>query len=136
MSDLRCVLCEAGDCSGHHLTGRDQNGHYLDPDLIVRHCHDHHTHAHDDWSVLGVQDPPEKTKQAAAPPRPLIERVELRLRRLAVFFGRFAETHPESVWFAALARRCKRWADELRAHITAQDGRDPDWRSDPAFYPA
>ncbi len=64
-----------------------------------------------------------------------VERVALRLRRLAATVGRLAETYPQHKWLAALAGALKSWADDLANDIAARDKRDRGWRSDPSFYP-
>ena len=129
-----CLWCGAPAWRGHHPTGRGPDGRYLDPELRLPYCHDHHELCGDDWRVLGIDD----SKRGPAPARtlPLIERVELRLRRLAATVGRLADAHPQHEWLAALARALKRWADELASDVAARDRRDPGWRSDPRFYPA
>jgi hypothetical protein len=129
----RCLVCGATECLRHHPTGRGPDGRYLDPDLRLPYCHDNHELSHDDWRLLGIQ----AGEQGHVSERQLafIERVELRLRRLAVTAGRMADAHPEHRWLAALARALKRWADELARDIAARDRRDAGWRSDPAFYP-
>ena len=129
-----CLVCGDPACQGNHPTGRGSDGRYLDPDLRLPYCHDHHELFHDDWRTLGIDD----CKRAREPERTLsfIERVELRLRRLAATVGRVAEAHPQHKWLAALARALKCWADELARDIAVRDKRDPGWRSDPGFYPA
>jgi hypothetical protein len=129
----RCLICGAGECDGHHATGRAPNGRYLDPDVKLPLCHDHHELVGDDWRTLGVGD--RKPRNLPKQDLSLIEQVELRLRRAAVVAGRLAAEHPDWPWLAALARALKRWADELARHIAAQDRRDPDWRTDSGFYP-
>jgi hypothetical protein len=129
-----CLWCGAAGCRGHHPTGRGPDGRYLDPDLTFPSCHDHHELSHDDWRALGIQDC-EHGQEPGRPPS-FIERVELRLRRLAATVGRLAEAHPQHKWLATLARALKCWADELARDIAVRDKRDPGWRSDPGFYPA
>jgi len=87
---LRCAYCGSEDVTGHHITGRDTQLQYLDPRLTVPLCHDHHYLAHDDLRVAGVDDPAAGT----SPRLPFVERVELRLRRLAVALGRLAPRSP------------------------------------------
>ena len=129
-----CLWCGAPAWRGHHPTGRDPDGRYLDPDLKFPSCHDHHELSHDDWRTLEIED----SERGREPQKRLcfIERVALRLRRLAVTVGRFAEAYPRATWLAAGARALKRWADELGWFISALDRHDPGWRSDPGFYPA
>jgi hypothetical protein len=90
--------------------------------------------SHDDWRGLGIQDA--EAAQVPGPSLSFVERVELRLRRIAATVGRLAEAHPQHKWLAALARALKCWADELARDIAARDSRDPAWRSEPGFYPA
>ena len=129
-----CLVCGDVPCLGHHPTGRGPDDRYLDPDLRLPYCHDHHELCGDDWRTLGVED----SKRDREPERTLslIERVERRLQRLAATVGRLAEAHPQHTWLTAGARALKRWADELTSFIAALDRRDPGWRSDPGFYPA
>jgi hypothetical protein len=134
-----CPFC-GGDASvGHHMTGRDRDDRYLDPRLAPSTCHDDHELIHDDWRTLGVDDrlsKKEREQARAAGPSTLVERVEMRLRRAAVFFSRLAAQHPEWPWLAATAEALRRWADELARDIAARDQRDPGWRDEPGFYPA
>jgi hypothetical protein len=129
-----CLWCGSSDCRVHHPTGRGPDGRYLDRDLRFPCCHDHHELSHDDWRALGIHD----LGRNQAPERKLarVERVELRLRRLAVTVARLAEAYPQHEWSAAFARALKQWADELARDIAARDKRDKEWRSDPSFYPA
>ena len=93
-----CAVCDReGLWRGHHLTGRDDADTYLDVDLIVPLCHDHHMLCHDDWHTLELVGIDHRLT--------LIERVELRLLRIA----------------AALSR-------------IDPDRLAPEWRSDPGFY--
>jgi hypothetical protein len=129
----RCPICGAHGRRAHHPTGRGPDGRYLDPELRLPYCHDHHELAHDDWRTLFIED----RELGQEPNRPLafIERVELRLRRLAATVARLAEAYPQYQWLAALAGALKGWADELARDIAARDRRDEGWRSDPSLYP-
>jgi hypothetical protein len=129
-----CLWCGAAGWRGHHPTGRGPDGEYLDPELRLPYCHDHHELSHDDWRTLEVH----ASGRSDEPERGLcfIERVALRLRRLAATVGRLAEAHPQYKWLAAGARALKCWADELACFVAVLDKRDPGWRSEPAFYPA
>jgi hypothetical protein len=129
-----CLVCTCRGSLGHHPTGRDPQGVYLDPDLKLPFCHDDHELAHDDWRMLRIADPARGGEGAV--PLTLVERVELRLRRLAATTGRLAAACPGWVWIGELARSFKRWADELALDIRARDQRDPGWRAGGAFYPA
>ncbi len=128
-----CLLCGAAGCHGHHPTGRDPDGRYLDADLRLPYCHDHHELSHDDWRTLDIRDGERGQKHERK--LAFIERVELRLRRAAATVARLAEAHPQHKWLASLARVLKRWAGELASDIAARERRDAGWRSDPSFYP-
>jgi hypothetical protein len=97
-------------------------------------CHDHHELVHDDWRLLRIQDL--EPGQENSGKLTLVDRVELRLRRLASNLSRPAEVTPAVECQTALADCAKRWADELARDIKARDERDPDWRSDGRFDPA
>lgn len=129
---LRCVYCGAEGALRHHLTGRDAQLRYLDPRLTLPLCHDCHQLVHDDLRTLDVDDPQDR----AIEEQPLVELVELRLRRLAVALGRIADALPDFTWLARLAETAKWWADHLRRDVTARDARDPGWRQDQRFYAA
>jgi hypothetical protein len=131
---LRCLICGVEVTEAHHPTGRDPQGLYLDPALVLPLCRDHHELSHDDWRMLRIADPAEGCSGAA--PLTLVERVALRLRRLATMTARLAAAFPGWVWVAALARSAKQWADELALDIRARDQYDPEWRACDAFYPA
>lgn len=128
-----CAFCGADGALGHHVTGRDVQGRYLDPRLRCPLCHDHHLLLHDDWRVLGIEDPDRPTQGAA--PLTVVECVERRLRRLATLVGRVADVLPASGWLAQLARSLKRWADELARHTSTLDARYPEWRADQGHMP-
>lgn len=122
-----CLVCGAEPCDRHHVTGRDGADRYLDPDFVFPLCHDDHEQQHDDWRTQGLCDVPVRLS--------FVERIEVRLRRLATFAGRIAEAHPEWTWASILARTLSIWADDARADIQARTARDPEWREDPRFYP-
>jgi hypothetical protein len=128
----RCAYCGGEDPLAHHATGRDPQLRYLDPNLTIPLCHDHHQLVHDDLRAAGVDDP----QTRAAVRLSFIECVEVRLRRLAVAIGRLAGKLPGATFLAQLAERFKGWADELSWDLAARDSRDPGWRTDPRFYPA
>jgi hypothetical protein len=123
----RCVFCGRTAQRGHHVTGRDGDGAYFDPELVASSCHDDHELVHDDLKTLGLND--------AAHELSLFERVLLRLQRLSVNAARFAEAHPDWPWAARIAEALARWAAELERAIRHLDARDPGWRTDPGFYP-
>ena len=87
---------------------------------------------HDDLRAAGADDPREMSAERLC----WVERVERRLRRLAIAASRLASRLPGTPVLARLAESLKRWADELRRDLAARDARDPGWRMDPRFYPA
>jgi hypothetical protein len=113
-----CVRCGQRSKDDHHLTVRDDHGDYLDADLKVPLCRSCHNAEHDALRVLDLE--------RALGPLSLPERVELRLRRLAVFVARLAVRWGPLFGFAAAA--LTRWADELAEHTQRLDRRHPGWR--------
>lgn len=122
-----CALC-GGPCGRrHHLTGRDDEDRYLDPEFTIPVCHDDHELVHDDWRTLEVLEVHGRLT--------FVDRVELRLRRAAVFAARLAAARPEQGIWRSVATALARWADELARARRRFDERDPLWRADPGFYP-
>jgi hypothetical protein len=115
------------EVQGHHATGRDERGDYLDPELVLPFCHDCHQLVHDDWNTLGLAD--EERRQ------PLVAWIELRLWRLVAALERLREAAPGNTLWPRLSQVAARIARELAQHIRHLDERYPDWREDPGFYP-
>src|SRR5437016_6562248 len=113
-----CVFCGAPSVAGHHPTGRDSDGRYLDPDFKVPACHDDHYLTHDDWYAFGLDN--------SAGLRTSIEIMEMAMRRLGVLCARLT---PQGEVFAGLARWFARNADLLRELIDTFDQRCPGWRA-------
>jgi hypothetical protein len=111
----------------HHLTGRDHTGGYLDPELTVPVCHDHHTLFHDDWHTGGVHAPSHELS--------LIERVEWRLRRAAAGLARIPAQDDRPSLLGMLATALAAWAAELGRFRRHLDQAMPEWRTDRGFYP-
>jgi hypothetical protein len=82
---------------------------------------------HDDWFTQGIEE--------ARGPLSFVERVQIRLRRLATSFARMDEARGGGTFWGALARVFARWAEELARDIRHRDERDPSWREDSGFYP-
>jgi hypothetical protein len=122
-----CIYCDRPAERRHHPSGKDEHGRYLDPDFAVPTCHDHHELIGDDRRTLGVEAP---TCALTG-----LDRVELRLRRMAIDAARLARSHPDNRWIALAATLLARWAGELAAFRRHLDARDPGWREDPGFYP-
>ena len=101
---VRCTYCD-GEIRWHHLTGRDPQLRYLDPHLTLPLCHDHHQLIHDDLRAAGVDDPRERSAERLC----WVERVERRLRWLAIAAGRLAASKlPAIPLLARLAESLKR----------------------------
>jgi hypothetical protein len=126
MSAPRCIHCGRPAERRHHPTAKDHQDRYLDPEFAVPFCHDHHELLGDDRLTLGVE--------IAAGPLTLLDRVELRLRRMGIDAARLAQRYPDNRWFSLAATLLARWAGELAAFRRNLDRRDPDWRTDPGFY--
>jgi hypothetical protein len=116
---MNCFRCGSTRAELHHVTLRDGAGVRLDPDLVVPLCHDCHWQDHDFLRALGLQ--------YAEGGLAIVERVELRLRRVAVFGYRMSKGDPASFWYR-LANAAAQWADELRAHTSRLDQTTPEWR--------
>src|SRR5271154_2787479 len=118
----RCLLCPDPSDDRHHVTGRDANGHYLDPKLTGPVCHSCHELVGEDWNTADVPD------SAAADT--FLGSLELRLPRTASFGGRVAEVAPDplSTFLAWLATHLAAWANRLRGSIDALDQNAPGWR--------
>src|SRR5579862_9294448 len=123
----RCSYCGRAVERLHHPTGKDEGNRYLDREFTVPTCHDHHELLGDDRRTLGLE--------ATDAPLTLLDRVELRLRRMAIDAARLARAHPGNRWFELAAKLLARWAGELAAFRRHLDVRDPTWRDDPGFYP-
>jgi hypothetical protein len=123
----RCIFCGRPVERIHHPTGKDKHNRYLDRQFTVPVCHDHHELLGDDRHTLDLETP--------GAPLTWLDRVELRLRRLAVDAARLATSHPNNRWIALAAELLVRWAGELAAFRRHLDERDPGWREDPGFYP-
>ncbi len=122
-----CAVCgRKGRWRGHHPIGKDNEDRYLDPDLIMELCHDHHQLCHDDWHTFDL----EKVKGRLT----LIERVELALRRLAPALARVDAGGGGDTFWGRLAATCVMLAVALRRVVDALDELFPEWRSHPVFY--
>ena len=125
-----CAVCgRVGRWQHHHLTGRDHTGSYLDPDLTVPLCHDHHTLCDDDLAHPRQPHPgcgahPDRTGRVAAPPQPPPDSrasppTVTAIRSLACSPQCWSGGRTSWPAFAAISTRCL-----------------PDWRLDRGFYPA
>jgi hypothetical protein len=92
----------------------------LDDDLVVWLCRVCHLHAHNTLRILELE--------RAVGPLSAVERVELRLRRVAAFLAGLGA--PWGVLTSPLAAAMSRWADELAGQARSLDRRYPGWRAD------
>jgi hypothetical protein len=117
-----CEVCrKARRQRHHHVTGRGADGQYLDAELTAPVCHDDHELCHEDLRNADLDRP--------CRARTLVERVEYRLRRMALFFGRMAEANRNDFFYGWLARRLEVWANELARHVAGLDRYFPAWRT-------
>lgn len=110
-TDQLCAMCDKTAVDAHHLTGRDPDGCYLDPDLVVPLCHDDHELAHDDLRHADLDRPdPDQWSPSFG--------VAFRLCRVALFLARTPQHFPTGL-SSVLAKAQWHWADEL-SHPTRQ----------------
>ena len=114
-----CAICGEPACDEHHLTGRGADGKQLDDELVAPACHEHHEVIHAELRIEGI-DTPLKGEH-------LLERLERRLRRAAIFLGQLF-AHQRLEWARRMADAFVGWAEELRALIDRLDGWNRGWR--------
>lgn len=114
-----CPLCGKPRHHGHHLTGRGHDGEQLDPEFIAPLCRQDHLLIHNDLRQQGIDNP---VVANTAP-----ERVERRLRRVALFLARVAEVLGLR-WVTGAVEAICGWADELALFVAALDNWNPGWR--------
>ena len=73
MTENDCLYCGGEKTCRHHLTGRDLEDVYLDPDLWGRLCGSCHPLLHEDWNTADVGD--------RTSPATFLDSLYLRLRR-------------------------------------------------------
>lgn len=118
----------------HHPTARIAGEHsaYLDPEFWAWACHDDHALAYDDQVRMAEFEP-----ELGGPNSTRLEVLEVRLRRVAAFFGRLAEAIglPALVPILAIfATHADRWANELHDVIGILDAGIPGWRTLPGLH--
>jgi hypothetical protein len=116
----RCAFCGRPPDRLHHPTGRNHEGRYLDPLLVLPAEHDCHEFVHDDWRHERL-DKLQKSRTS-------VEYIAIRLRRLAMNLGRIDQHLEGGTFWGLLAEAFHRWADELDDHVRRLDRRDPAWR--------
>jgi hypothetical protein len=123
-----CAICgREGRWELHHLTGKDDQGTYLDPRLTIPLCHDHHTLCSDDWNTLDLA----KVEIRLT----MLDRVELRLLRLAQGLARIDAGQGGGTIWGRMAAAVNEWARELHRFREGLDDVYPDWRSHLGLYP-
>ncbi|MGH3427235.1 MAG: hypothetical protein ACRDQZ_06665 [Mycobacteriales bacterium] len=118
MTRAPCTGCGRPGVHEHHLTLRDEHGRRLDEDLVVWLCKACHLGEHNTLRILELE--------RAVGPLTVVERVELRLRRVAAFLVRLGV--PFRVLCGPLGVAMSRWADDLAGHTRGLDLRFPNWR--------
>jgi len=118
----RCAICDAAARHRHHLTGRDRQRSYLDPEFTTPLCAPDHSLVHADWTSAGVKLPRGHTN---------LELATLGLRRVALYFARASEARPESTVLSGLAGWAARCADRLSRSAASLDQYQPHWREVP-----
>jgi hypothetical protein len=123
MTENDCLYCGGEKTCRHHLTGRDLEDVYLDPDLWGRLCGSCHPLLHEDWNTADVGD--------RTSPATFLDSLYLRLRRTALFLGRLAPALPAPFDgpVARLAEALALWAVQLAATLTFLDSTSPTWRT-------
>ena len=97
-----CLYCGSDRPLHHHITGRDHEDRYFDPQLVSPLCHDHHQCEHDVLRILELDD---VTRELSP-----VERIEWRIRRLAVHLQSVPMSAPLQ---ARIVVALRSWADEL-----------------------
>lgn len=132
MSDSVCFCGRPAD-ELHHPTARvaGDGTPYLDPEFRVPACHDDHALAGDDQLRMADVEPDLAREDVT-----IIDRVEVRLRRVAAFSGRIAEVLPLAALVTLIAgwgTHLERWANELASAIAILDAAMPGWRRLPGM---
>ena len=132
MSDFVC-WCGAPAEELHHPTGRvaGEGSPYLDPGFRAPACHNDHALIYDDQRRM-VDLEPDLTQTDAT----ILDRLEVRLRRVAAFVGRVGEAIGIAALIAlmaGLATHVERWANELGSAIAILDAAMPGWRTLPGI---
>ena len=110
----------------HHVTGRGANREQLDNDCVLQVCDECHDLIHEELRFEGVHYPLLSTSA--------LDRVERRLRRLAINVARIADNPWVMVLALLVAPNLIKCADELATLAKRLDRWNPAWRdvADPA----
>lgn len=133
MSDFVC-WCGAPAEELHHPTARvaGDGSPYLDPGFRVPACHDDHALIYDDQRRMADLEP-----DLARDDVTILDRLEVRLRRIAAFVGRVGEVFQIAGLIAlliVLASHVEHWANDLAAAIAILDAAVPGWRTLPGIH--
>ena len=133
MSDFVCYCGRPAD-ELHHPTARvaGEGSPYLDPDFRVPACHDDHALIYDDQRRMADLEPDLGRDDVT-----ILDRLEVRLRRVAAFVGRVGEILQIAgliALVAGLATHVERWANELAVAIAILDSSVPGWRTLPGIH--
>jgi hypothetical protein len=119
VSRPRCMRCGKPGTEEHHLSGRDDTGTQMNPELVIALCRPCHRGDHNTRQILELE---------TVPTRSIPERVELCLRRVAAFLAGLGA--PWDGLCGPLAAAMSGWADDLAKHRYKLDARYPDWRTE------
>jgi hypothetical protein len=114
-----CATCPDPSEDDNHLAGRGHDHAQLDDELTAPACHECHEVFHEELRILDLDTPLRSDN--------VFERLERRLRRVAVFFGQLFARYGW-LWLKRLADAFVRWADEVRGEIDRLDLEHPGWR--------
>jgi hypothetical protein len=133
VSDFVCYCGQPAD-ELHHPTARvsGDGSPYLDPDFRVPACHDDHALIYDDQRRMADLEP-----DLARDDVTILDRLEVRLRRVAAFVGRVGELLQIAALVAlvvGLATHFEGWANELGTAIAILDSAMPGWRTLPGIH--
>jgi hypothetical protein len=133
VSDFECYCGKPAD-ELHHPTARvaGESSPYLDPGFGVPACHDDHALVGDDQRRMADLEP-----DLARGDVTILDRLEVRLRRVAAFVGRVGEALGLAALVAllvSLATHLERWANELGTAIAILDSAMPGWRTLPGIH--
>ncbi len=115
-----CVRCGDPATQLHHVTGRGADSEQLDDELVLPVCPDCHDLIHEELRLEGIHYPLIRNS--------IIERLERRLRRLAINLARIADKAWPQVFVGLIALNCLKWAEELAMLVKLLDRWNPAWR--------
>jgi hypothetical protein len=133
LSEFLCY-CGQPAAERHHPTARvaGEGSPYLDPGFWVPACHDDHALIRDDQLRMADFEPDLTHTDVT-----ILDRLEVRLERVAAFIGRVAEVLQVAVVvaiLAGLATYLERWGNELTTAIAILDAGMPGWRTLPGMH--